>query len=327
MASTDPTTFTATTLLTGALRKTGQYAPGETPSPQDLNDALDVLNGHLDSMSLDNKSVFNSMENVVTLTAGQQSYTIGNEYAGVFNGTVTSGSNIITGVTTPQVGTNGSASALLIPGAVLTGPGIPTGTVVAPGGVGTNTVTMSTTAVGTFTNLVSYTAPGQIAVQRPLKITNAYSRITTTTSTVDFFCDIKDLSAYSSIGLKSQPGPWAKFLYYNPNMPQGQVYFWPVPNQAVEFHFWTTQVLQSVSLNTPLNLPQGYYIYLQFAIAELLCVEFGTPVPPDIIRLARRYEAQIKSNNAFIDQQIAVDQAIAAHNANDAGWVLTGGFQ
>jgi len=321
----DPTTKTATDLITGALRKTGQYAPGEAIASQDLNDALDVLNAHLDAMSLDNKAIFNSVENVITLTAGQQKYTVGNEYAGTFVGTTTSSSNVITGVTLPQTPTNGSNTAVLALGATVQGPGIPTGSTVTA--IGTNTVTISNPATGTFTNQISYTSPGQIVIQRPLRITNAYSRVTTTSSTVDFFCDIKDLTDYANIGLKSQPGPWAKFLFYNPKFPNADMYLWPVPNQAVEFHFWSDQVLQSVSLSTPLQLPQGYYIYLQFALAELLCVEFGVPISEDIIRLTKRYESKIKSNNTVVDQEIAIDGALVTSMNNDAGWILTGGFQ
>jgi hypothetical protein len=324
MASNDPTTRTALNVIIGALRKTGQYAPGETLSAADQTDALDVFNGLLDSLSNDNKAIFFSNENIVTLTANQLSYTVGNEYAGTFVGTVTSGSPTITGFTPPQVGTNGSAQQPFIVGATLKGPGIPNGTTATA--IGSTTVTMSANAVGTFTNQISFTAPGQIVVQRPMRITQAYSRITTSSSTVDFPCEIKDIAAYASIGLKNQPGPWAKWLFYNPTWPNATIYFWPVPTQTVQFHFWTDMLLQSVSLDTVLQLPQGYYNYLQFALAELLCIDYGNPVPADIIRLARRYEAAIKSNNSTVDREIAIDAAIQTRNANNAGFILTGGF-
>lgn len=324
MSTVDPTTKTALDVITGALRKTGQYAAGEAIKASDANDALDVFNGLLDSLSNDNKAIFSSNENIINLNPGQATYTIGNETVGSFGGTVTSGSPTITGFTPPQVGTNGSTQQPLTIGAVLAGPGIPTGTTVTA--IGANTVTMSANAVGTFTNLISFTYPGQIAIQRPLRITKAYSRITTSASFVDFPCEIKDLDAYAHIGLKLQPGPWAKWLFYNFQFPNGTFYFWPVPSQAVEFHFWTDMLLQSVSLNSVLQLPQGYYNYLQFALAELLCVDYGIPVPADLRRLALRYEMMIKSNNCTVDQEIAVDAAVQTRNANNAGFILTGGF-
>ncbi len=242
----DPTSKTALDLITGAMRKTGQYAAGEAISAMDLNDALDVLNALFDSMSNDDEATFNTNENIITLTPGQLSYTIG---------------------------------------------------------------------IG-----------GNINIQRPLRIHSAYSRLTTSSSYVDFTCEIKDQISYTALGLKRQPGPWPKWLFYNTGFPLGTIYFWPVPTQNVEFHFWTDMLLQSVSLTTQLNLPQGYYNYLQFGLAELLCVDYGIPVPPDIIRLAAKFERKIKSNNTFTDREIAVDEAIATRNANDAGWILTGGF-
>lgn len=245
--ATDPTSKTALDLITGALRKTGEYAPGEVLSAATANDALDIFNGMLDVLSNEGLAVFNNNENIVTLTAGQSVYTVG---------------------------------------------------------------------VG-----------GDFNIQRPLRITQAYSRLTTSgNGGVDFQCDIKDTAAYTSIGMKLQPGPWPKILYYNTNFPLAQMFLWPVPQRAIEFHFWTDMVLQSVSLTTQLNLPQGYYLYLQYALAELLCPEYGVPVPEDVKRMAARFLKAIKSNNAQPDRIASVDGAIAVANSNDAGFYLTGGF-
>lgn len=242
----DPTQKTVTEFLTGAMRKTGQYAPGEAISSADLNDALDVFNALLDSKSNNNYIVPNSVQNVIPLIPGKASYTIG------------------------------------------------TG--------------------------------GDINIQRPMRITAAYSRITTASSTVDFNCDIKPLEYYASIGLKTQPGPWPKMVFYNTSFPLGTMYFWPVPSATADFYFWTEQVLQSVSLNSVLSLPQGYYNYLQFFVAEMLMIDYGLPVPADILRLRREFERDIRSNNTYVGKDMAVDGAIVGSNANDAGWILTGGF-
>ena len=244
--SADPTSKTALDLITGAMRKTGEYAPGEPIAAQDANDALDVLNGFLDVLSNESFAVFNNNENVVTLTPGKQVYTVG--------------------------------------------------------------------------------MGGEINMQRPLRITNAYSRLTTSNGAVDFQCDVKDTAFYTSIGMKMQPGPWPKALYFNTGYPLAQLFFWPVPNQPLEFHFWTDMLLQSVNLTDALNLPQGYYLWLQYALAENLCVEYGIPVPADIRRLASQYKKTIKRNNMNPTRDMAVDGAIAASGGSDAGFILTGGF-
>ena len=244
--SNDPTSKTAYDLVTGALRLIGQYAPGETVSPDDANDALNMLNGLFDVLSNESLSVFNNNENVITLTPGKQSYTVG--------------------------------------------------------------------------------SGGDISIQRPLRITQAYTRVTSSGGSVDFQCDIKETSAYTSIGLKSQPGPWPKILYYNTSFPLAQLYMWPVPTAGYEFHFWTDMLLQSVSLTTQLSLPQGYFLFLQYALAELLGPMFGVQISPDIAKQVLRMKRAIKMNNSTPQRQAAIDAAIGGSGGKNAGFILTGGF-
>ena len=245
--SNDPTTKTALDLVTGALRKIGQYAPGETLSSEDAQDALDTLNGMLDLWSTQNLSVYNQIETVVNLTSGQATYTVG---------------------------------------------------------------------TGQYFDM-----------QRPLTLVRAYSRLTTASSSVDFPCAITTLEKYTSIGLKSQPGPWPKILYYNTGFPTGTIYMWPVPTSGIEFHLWSNQVFTSLALTDTVGLPQGYFLGLQYSLAELLCTEYGISVPPDIRRYAKQFRDLIKDLNAQPQAEATTDPALVVSNANDAGWILHGGFQ
>lgn len=244
--SNDPTTKTALDLITGALRKIGQYAPGEAIAANDAQDALDTFNGMLDLWSIQKLSVYNQIETVVPLVAGKYAYTIG---------------------------------------------------------------------VG-----------GDINIERPLSIDKVYSRLTTTSSVVDFPCNIVTLDRYAAIGLKTMPGPWPKMMYYNSGFPLGTLILWPVPMQAVELHLWSDQVFSSLALTDVVALPRGYFLGLQYSLAELLCSEYGIPVPADIRKLAADFRAFIKSLNAEPLGESSVDAAIIATNGNDAGWILHGGF-
>lgn len=243
----DPTTATGLDLITGALRKIGQYAPGESLSAADANDALDSLNGMLDLWSAQKLTVFNNIETVQNLTAGQNSYTLG--VGGYFN------------------------------------------------------------------------------IERPLRIDKAYSRITTGNGQVDFQCELTTLEKYGSLTLKNQPGPWPKLAYYNTAYPLANLYVWPVPQWNVEFHLWTEQVFTSLTLAGQLNLPRGYYMGLQFALAEMLCPEYGMPVPADIRRMAKEFKQVIKDLNATPQSEVAMDGLLVASNGNDASFILHGGFQ
>jgi hypothetical protein len=246
--SSDQTTKTARDLITGALRKIGQYAPGESLDPNDAEDALDTLNGMLDLWSNQRLAVYNQIETVQNLTAGQASYTIGS--GGYFN------------------------------------------------------------------------------IERPYRIAKCYSRLTTTNSTVDFPCDVMTLEKYGDIGLKSQPGPWPKEVYYNSGWPQGTLVFWPVPSSNVEFHLWTDQVFTALNLTTVVSLPRGYFLGLQYALAELLCSEYGMAVPPDIKQYAKDFRSVLKDQNATPQAEVPLEPTLlAGGNSNDAGWILHGGFR
>ena len=243
----DPTTATGLDLITGALRKIGQYAPGETLAAADANDALDSLNGLLDLWSAQKLAVYNNIETVQPLTAGQNTYTVG--VGGYFN------------------------------------------------------------------------------IERPLRLDNMYSRITTGNGEVDFQCQLVTLEKYAALTLKSQPGPWPKMAYYNTAYPLANLIIWPVPQWNVEFHLWSEQVFTSLALATPLNMPRGYYMGLQFALAEILCPEYGIPVPPDVRRFAKDYMAIIKDLNARPQSEVPMDAMLVASNGNDASFILSGGFQ
>ena len=241
--STDQTTKTALDLITGALRKIGQYAPGEAVDSQDANDALDVLNGMLDLWSLQHLSVYNQIETVQTISSAQ--VTIGQGQT--FN------------------------------------------------------------------------------IERPYRIAKAYSRLGGSTS-VDFPCKVVPLEKYAEIGLKSQPGPWPKMVYYNSGWPSGTLNFWPVPTQGVEFHLWTDQVFTSLNLTDTVALPRGYFMGMQYSLAELLCSEYGMAVPGDIKRFAKDFRDVLKAINATPQGEAKMDAAIVGTNANDGGWILSGGF-
>lgn len=244
--STDQTTKTALDLITGALRKIGQYAPGEPVDAQDANDALDCLNGMLDLWSNQRLSVYNQIETVKTLTAGQSTYVVG--------------------------------------------------------------------------------AGGDFNIERPYRIAKAYSRLNNGSSSIDFPCQVTTLEKYTDIGMKGQPGPWPKIVYYNSGWPTGTLIFWPVPQSGIEFHLWTDQVFSALNLTDPVALPRGYFMGLQYSLAEILCSEYGMGVPADVRRFAKEFRDVVRANNAQPQSEASVDGAIRASGGNNAGWILTGGF-
>lgn len=168
---------------------------------------------------------------------------------------------------------------------------------------------------------------GDFDMARPLRISGAYTRLQPTGSTVDYPCQEVDYTRYARIGIKNQPGPWPKVMYYNTSFPLAQMIFWPVPSQNAEFHLWTDMVFsQFVDLTDTVTLPQGYFIALQTNLALLLAPEYGVQPAPELVQMARSSKKALKSLNATPTDVSTFDGAIVAGNGNDAGWILTGGF-
>lgn len=71
-------------VLSDALRLAGIGSPGETPSSEDTQIALDSFNGLLEDWSLQNLAVYTLVDAIYALVNGQGGYTIG--AAGNFNG-------------------------------------------------------------------------------------------------------------------------------------------------------------------------------------------------------------------------------------------------
>lgn len=87
-------------------------------------------------------------------------------------------------------------------------------------------------------------------------------------------------------------------LYYQPDWPNGKLYFWPVPNVAYDVQLMTRHVLDSaVTLDTSLTYPPGYAEAVILTLTEKLAVPFGRSVPPEVTVQAREARTRIDANN------------------------------
>lgn len=308
-------------LITGALRNINALEAGETPNAQDAADALQVLNDMLESWSVDHLFIYASVENLLTFVPGQYQYTIGNYTAGTFIGTLVSGSPTISGVTIP--------AGLTVGGTVTDAQAaIPAGTTIIA--IGANTVTMSANALSTVSSAetITYTIPGNFAIARPLRITNAFTRITASGSTgLDYQISVIPRDKYTSIGLKNVAGPWPTALYYDPTYPLGNLYFYPNPSQAGVLHLWTDTILSDFSsLTQAINLPQGYARAIKKNLALELAPEFGKQPSALLEKQALESKTMIKQLNAEPTVQAFFDQHILRSRRNDASFIMDGGF-
>ena len=315
------TSTSALDIITGALRNINALEAGETPSSQDAADALQVLNDLVESWSIDKLIIFSSVENILTFNPGQYQYTVGNPTGGTFTGTLVSGSPTISGVTIPSN---------LVVGGTLTDvqAAIPSGTKITA--IGTNTVTMSANAFATVAaaETITYTTPGNFAIARPLRITNAFTRITSSGNTgLDYQIEIVGRDKYTAIGLKGIAGPWPILMYYDPTYPIGNLYFYPNPSQAGSLHLWTDTILSDFStLNQAINLPQGFARALKKNLALELCPEYGKTAGALLVKQADESKKMIKALNEEPTVEAFYDSDLVRTRRTDAGWIMNGGF-
>jgi hypothetical protein len=311
-------------IITGALRNLNVLAAGETANATDSGDALVVLNDLLESWAIDHMTVYSQVENILTFTPGQYQYTVGNPVGGTFTGTLVSGSPTISAVTVP---------ANLTVGGTVTDvqSAIPAGTTILSFNAGANTVTLSANATATVSSAetFTYTVPGNFAIARPIKITNAFTRITTAGTTgLDYPIDFEGgRDKYNAIGLKGIQAPWPVVGWYNPTFPYGNLYFYPNPSGSGSLHLFTDTIFSDFSsLSQAINLPQGYARAMKKNLALELAPEYGKTPTPLLVKQAKESLQYIQAVNAQPALQAFYDRDIVKVRRLDAGWILTGGF-
>jgi hypothetical protein len=322
-------TNTALDLITDALREIKVLAAGETPSPESTADAMRKLNNLMESWSIEHNVIYSVVENILNFNAGQYQYTIGNPDGGTFSGTTSVASPVITGTTIPL--------NMIVGGTVYDSKNggqnvIPVGTTITafdPVGL---TVTMSNNALASSSgaDVITYTVPGDFDIARPLRITNAFTRITASGSTgLDYPIDFEGgRDKYTAIGLKGIQAPWPIVGWYNPTFPLGNVYFYPNPSGFGQLHLFTDVVLNDFQTPTdPINLPQGYARALSTNLALELASEYGKQPSAMLLKRAAESLAMVKALNSTPAVQAFYDRDIVRANRTDAGWIMHGGFR
>ncbi len=326
---------TAENIIQSALRRINSYQSGEQIATPDALDCLDTLNDLLDSLSTDKQLIFGSAENILSWNANQMLYKIGNPVCTLlgsqpFTGTLTAGSNVITNVTnmpTNLVAGNTPAYTMFS-GSVLTDSQnvIPANTTVTAFDAATKTVTMSANAIASSSgsDVVTYTVPGDFPIQRPLRITHGFTRF----NALDFTLDVYETETqYTQFLYKAQPGPWPTVAWYNNAFPYGLLNVYQTPGNAAECHIFTDTILQNLTLNQVLVMPQGYSRMLKWLLAKELCAEYGFPLSEAILMNAKEAREFVKALNAQPMPVAQYDRELSRGNRPDGGWIVHGGYR
>ena len=316
-------------IISRALKDIGALAAGETPTADESQDALDMLNDMVAQWSNENMMVFYKTEIIFNTVQNTVQYTLG---PGGSVGASFTGS--ISGTTLTVIAITAGAITM---GMTLSGTGITAGTTIVAFNTGAGG---NVNEAGTYTVSISQTASSTTIsayYERPLTIESGFVRVSTMqggTSVAGGYLDyplaILSLEEYESLGIKQLNGPWAKMIYYQPSETLGTIYCYPNPAQG-QLHLFTQTIFrQFQTLTDTITLPQGYNNALRWCLAERLMPMYGKASQVQIAMItgyAAQAKATVKRTNMRPPQVARYPDSLLMGKAKDAGFIMDGGFR
>lgn len=169
--------------------------------------------------------------------------------------------------------------------------------------------------------------------QRPVRIESAALILNSAGQKVDLPINIRDDAWWAAQQTKDIQTNVPTDLYYSPGWPNGELFFWPVPNSAsqVRMQLWTL-LNQYSQINDPLSgitnvgtLPPGYRNALMLTLAETLLSGGEKEAHPVLVASAKDARQAIFGNNAKSPRMQTRDSGMPkAGRKADFNWV-TGG--
>jgi hypothetical protein len=141
------------------------------------------------------------------------------------------------------------------------------------------------------------TAPDFAAPQRPVKIVSA-NVILPGNATTDIPIMIRDNAWWAAKSTKNQTSTFPTDLYYEPDVPNGQLWFWPIATVGYGVRLEGMVFLQQFqTLDDCFIAPPAYLAAATLTLAEELVDLWGTEMPLNLARRAMKARDALQSNN------------------------------
>ena len=159
------------------------------------------------------------------------------------------------------------------------------------------------------------------APMRPLAIESASVVLISSTPSTDIPINIRDNAWWAAQSVKSIQSTIPTDLYYQPNVPNGELWFWPVPNFPNGVRLETTvQLQQFQSLDDTFIAPPAYLAGVTLTLAEELVDIWGTEMPPNLARRAVKARDALQINNNLPPRIGTADSGTRCRPAADFNW-------
>lgn len=153
---------------------------------------------------------------------------------------------------------------------------------------------------------ISYTVGpgGNFNIARPAKLESAFFRQNAgTPNPVDSPLEIlRSQEDYNRISLKNL-NAFPRYCFYDMASPMGNLFVWPVPNNAYTIFITTMLQLQQFhTVSDVISLPPEYFAALMWNLVPELYAFYGLPPNPEVVKKAEATLRIIEEANAAIPQ-------------------------
>jgi hypothetical protein len=138
---------------------------------------------------------------------------------------------------------------------------------------------------------------GDFVGNRPILLDDA-TYFKDPTNGISFGIKIINQQQYDGIAVKTVTSTYPQVMWINMDYPNIDMYVYPVPTKALEWHFISVNELdQPANLGTNLAFPPGYLRAFKYNLACEIANEFGVEPPPNVARIAMTSKRNLKRIN------------------------------
>lgn len=118
------------------------------------------------------------------------------------------------------------------------------------------------------------------------------------TTGISYGIKIINQQQYDGIAFKTVTSTFPQVIWLNPDMPDLEMFIFPVPTRALLWHFISVvELTQPATLATTLTFPPGYLRAFRYNLACELAPEFGVEPSTQVKRIAMTAKRNIKRVN------------------------------
>jgi hypothetical protein len=138
---------------------------------------------------------------------------------------------------------------------------------------------------------------GNFVGNRPILLDDA-TYFKDPTNGISFGIKIINQQQYDGIAVKTVTSTYPQVIWINMDYPNIDMYVYPVPIKALEWHFISvTELDQPATLATTLAFPPGYLRCFKYNLACEIATEFGVEPPANVARIAMTSKRNLKRIN------------------------------